>query len=516
MDNETLQAVVNEILPILAQKRIGKIFQLARYRLAIDFRPGDGRYLFLNFDPSTAPRLYLIRRRVRELEKQSELSSNFVLFARKRLANAQLFRIGKDENDRIVRFHFLGETETGDIEGYALIAQLAGRSANLFLLDSENTILESLRETSGAGQEIGQTYSPPFRETSFDAETLRRGDGEKKSLLEEIEIKLAAFPPRDVSAFQLDPPSPLSERLDYYFSQIESERDFQTLVKSAESGLRQELNKKEKLLQRLEYDLKRHGEPEDLKKRGDLLLANVATARRAGNKVYVTDFFDENAPEIEIEADENLSLPEAAEKFFARYAKARNAATELTGRIEKLYSEIADLKEKQLEFEQIIARRDENALTEFLETNKFAGAKPLQKAEQKTNKAKEPENVPGARRYRSSDGYEILVGRASKDNDYITFRVAKSLDWWLHTADYPGSHVVVRNPKRGEDLPPRTLIEAAELAAKFSRAGQAGKVAVNYTLRKFVTKPKNAAPGLVRLASFKTIMVEPKESGTRI
>lgn len=205
-------------------------------------------------------------------------------------------------------------------------------------------------------------------------------------------------------------------------------------------------------------------------------------------------------------------MPEAAEKFFAKYAKARNAANQLTERIEHLKSQISDLKSKQISLEKIIAEKDNEKLAEFVEQNGLAKAKP--KIEEKPKSKKEPEITSGVRRYRSSDGLEILVGRNSKDNDYLTMRVAKSLDWWLHAADYGGSHVVVRNPSKGE-LPQKTLIEAAQLAAKFSQAGKDTKVAVNYTQRKFVNKPKNAAPGLVRLASFRTILVEPKEAAER-
>ncbi len=115
----------------------------------------------------------------------------------------------------------------------------------------------------------------------------------------------------------------------------------------------------------------------------------------------------------------------------------------------------------------------------------------------------------GARRFISSDGFEILVGKKAKDNDYLTFRIAKSLDLWMHAADYPGSHVVIRVPNRKE-LPNRTLVEAAQLAAFYSDAREKPKAAVNYTQKKFVNKPKRAAPGLVSLASFKTILVEPK------
>lgn len=94
-------------------------------------------------------------------------------------------------------------------------------------------------------------------------------------------------------------------------------------------------------------------------------------------------------------------------------------------------------------------------------------------------------------------------------------RIAKSYDIWFHAADYPGSHVVLRNPQRKE-VPARAIAEAAQLAAKFSQAKGGPKVAVNYCEKKFVSKPKGFAPGQVRLSSFKTILVEPAEAGERI
>ena len=95
-----------------------------------------------------------------------------------------------------------------------------------------------------------------------------------------------------------------------------------------------------------------------------------------------------------------------------------------------------------------------------------------------------------------------------KSYDFITFRVARPQDVWLHAADYPGSHVVIRNPRR-DSVPHRTIIEAAEVAAFYSQAKRESKAAVHYTERKFVTKPPKAKPGLVRLSSFKTLFVEP-------
>jgi predicted ribosome quality control (RQC) complex YloA/Tae2 family protein len=126
-----------------------------------------------------------------------------------------------------------------------------------------------------------------------------------------------------------------------------------------------------------------------------------------------------------------------------------------------------------------------------------------------------PTTIPGVRRYSSSDGYEILVGRAARDNDTLTFKIAKPNDLWLHAADYPGSHVIIRNPTRKE-IPHRTLLEAAQLAAHFSQANKDPKVDVHYTERKFLSKPKGAAPGLVRMSRFKSLVVAPADNLRRV
>ena len=165
------------------------------------------------------------------------------------------------------------------------------------------------------------------------------------------------------------------------------------------------------------------------------------------------------------------------------------------------------LRGKRLRLESAIAGGDVSALGEF--------EKRKTRQTARTKKERASLTIPGVRRYRSSDGYEVLVGRTARDNDQLTFRIARANDLWLHAGDYPGSHVIVRNSSRTE-VPQRTVIEAAQLAAKFSQASKDSKVSIHYALRKFLTKPKGAAPGLVRMSRFKTITVEPSENIERI
>src|SRR6266852_7351241 len=134
MDDESIKEIVAEIEPLLAGRAPGKTFQLDSVSLAIDFHLRDHGYLFVRVEPAE-PRIYLIKRRVRDLEKQSTAPSHIALALRKELAKAKVISAAKDPDDRIVRFRFAGEDELGNPNQRTLVAQLTGRSANLFLLD---------------------------------------------------------------------------------------------------------------------------------------------------------------------------------------------------------------------------------------------------------------------------------------------------------------------------------------------------------------------------------------------
>ncbi len=280
-------------------------------------------------------------------------------------------------------------------------------------------------------------------------------------------------------------------------SELEIER-FDKLAAAVRRTASTAIAKQRKLLTNLNGDLEKHGNPEQWKRSGDLLLANLNNAIRDGDTVLVVDYFDENAPTVSIIGDRNLPVSEIAEGYFRRYTKARNGKLVIN---ERIAATLADIESK-LALMSRIEEAIESGDSAFLESIR----QPRRTATEVRPKKKKDIEFNGARRFVSSDGFEILVGKKAKDNDLLTFRVARSLDTWMHAADFPGSHVVIRNPNRKE-IPQKTLIEAAQLAAFYSNARELDKAAVNYTLKKFVNKPKRSAPGLVSLASFKTLYV---------
>lgn len=476
MNTTTLTLLVDEISPKLIGKKFGRIFQLSRYELVIDLRLPESQYLFFDLSPASAA-IFLIRRKLREIEKLSSLSSNFAQALKKHLSGASVLSVHQIPEERILEIGFDAVNEGGEQRELELLAQFTGRSTNLFLLDENGYIISAARESSIEGQSMGTTYAQPYREIQVKADTAKAMD-------------LA------VSAANGSP----SEAVDAFRTALADEERFQRLARSSLNKVTSEIAKNEKLLARLQLDLQGHGDPEKWKRYGDLLLANVATAERFEDKVSLIDLFDPETPKIMIEVEKDHSITEAAEGYFRRYTKARNAAKEITSRIAVTEEKLKTLAAEKQNIESAILRRDEQTLLAVSpQNNKVAG-----KA-----RSRKPETRSGTRRFISSDGFEILVGKKSTDNDELTFRIARSMDLWLHAADYPGSHVIIRNTNK-KDIPNRTLVEAAKLAAFYSQGNSQPKAAVHYTYKKFVNKPKKAPPGLVRLASFKTVLVEPE------
>ena len=469
MQLDLVRHVVEELRTTLSGRYLGKIYQLTPLSFAFDFGL-RGSFLYVSVEPSS-PRVYLIERRARDLQKASIQLTYFGQLFRARTNGGALVSVVKDPLDRIIRLTFRSENNSF----WRLVVQLTGRTANLFLLDELNRIVAALRNPKD--QLLGQVYSPP------PAPEHSR----------ERSVSISGSP---------------SAYADAYFSEIDAAKAFDSRASALRSRLRTSIQRQRKLKQHLNQDLVDHGDPGEHKKAGDLLLANVATAVRDGKKVLLTDYYADGAPQIELEIDENTSLQDEAARRFRLYTKAKHAREEVVGRLANVDRDFAQLETRAEDLERLIRDRDLSALENFFE-------KPPSPTPTKQTSMAPPKTIPGVRRYLSTDGYEVLVGRSSRDNDTLTFRIAHPNDLWMHAGDYPGSHVVIRNPTRKE-IPHRTIIEAAQLAGKFSQASEDAKVVIHYTERKFLSKPKGAAPGLVRLSRFRSITVEPKEAISRL
>jgi predicted ribosome quality control (RQC) complex YloA/Tae2 family protein len=482
MDDASIAEIVTEIQPLIVNRAPGKIFQFNASAFAIDFGLRDRGFLFISVEPAE-PRLYLIKRRVRDLEKASSPLSAFALGLRKELGDTKVTSVEKESADRIVQFHFDGRDELGHSKHRTLTAQLTGKSANLLLIGGDNKIIQAARRTKIPGQHLGEVYEKPTAQQAGTSHT------QPSALLGQIQSGQFGTP---------------SEAADAYFTSLFAEKELAAQRTAALADLRRKISQQEKLLDQLQRDLKSHSHADQQKRWGDLLLANLSTGRRQGDRVELIDYFVEGNPTVDLEMDESTTLQEEAARRFALYSRSKRAVARITMRVEATRNELIAL---QSEHERL-----QSEPLPIADGSASPIATPIREPSSSPRRA--TKRIPGTRRYVSSDGLEILVGRTARDNDHLTFKIANPNDLWLHAADYGGSHVVVRNSTR-KAIPHRTLIEAAQLAGWFSQAKKDPKVDVHYTERKFVSKIKGAKPGLVRLQRFKTLTIQPKEAGTK-
>lgn len=572
MENFTLHAIVQELAALLTGFRVGKIYQLGTTDLALDFRLRDGRWLLISTDPNRMA-MYLTARSIKQLDPEARIDTPFVALGKKYLSGARLIEVEKTGYDRVVRFSFLAEDESGKESKRDLVVQLTGRSANVFLLEQEQIIV-SLRERQSDENSYHELLPPADKLDPFELSPEKltalieasEGDlvaaarvnliGFGRQYAEEFAARAQQQAPEKALAQMLTEifsaaPNPvvyssapleemkrqigatefslafapiefehlqtlhhtnfatINQAADVYFTLLDERRNFLAERQKIETNIAARLKKLNALRKNLERELTTFSKGETHQRYGELLLSNLHQANKNEAAFIVTDFYDPEQSIIEIPTANKATAKEAAEHYFKLARKARHGLAAINTRLPEAQAEIAALESQLANLRSLTQR------AELKDFNQPTGISP-QKPNQKSPAAKQEKAISGVRRYLSSDGFEILVGRTSRDNDNLTQRIAKSLDLWFHAADYPGSHVILRNPKRSE-IPPRSLIEAAQLAAKFSHAKNVSgaKVAVNYCEKKFVSKPKGFAPGQVRLSAFKTILVEPFEAGKR-
>ena len=163
MNLAELEIVSVELREVLVGKYFGKIFPLGRRSLATDFRLPGPHYLFIAAE-SAAPRIHLIKRRLRDLERSSEHPSPFHLLLKKYLSDARLLSIDQVADDRILSMRFVAPDEIKESVERSLIVQLTGKSSNLFLLNENDLIIGSLADKDIDGQRVGEQYEPPKTE----------------------------------------------------------------------------------------------------------------------------------------------------------------------------------------------------------------------------------------------------------------------------------------------------------------------------------------------------------------
>lgn len=249
-------------------------------------------------------------------------------------------------------------------------------------------------------------------------------------------------------------------------------------------------------------ELKKSADREALRRRGDLIAANLWRAQKGMRELECEDYYTEGCPVVKLRLDPLKTPQQNAAQAYKEYRKAETAErylTELIANGEKQLDYLESVLDalSRVESERDVQEiRDELMSTGLLKASK--GGK-----QRRTRPA-------GPMRFVSDTGYEILVGRNNAQNDELTTRLARRTDIWLHTQHVHGSHVIIRCMDTEPDG--QTLAEAASLAVYYSEGREAGKIPVDYTQVRRVKKPSGSLPGKVVYTDYRTIVAEADES----
>ena len=489
----------------------------------------------------------------------------FCMLLRKHLSGARIRAIEQPELERLLLIRLAARDEMGDESEKTLAVELIGRSANIVLVGADGRIIDCLRRMEyggeGRGMLPGMIYRLPpkqnktpffgctdeelaavlggFSGGEIDRELLNRFSGLSPLICRELAYRsrgdlgllaenalalretVAAgdLVPTLVSidgtaceysfmainqygtAAQTERFDDFSSLLDAFYARRDREesrkrrsRELMRSVKSAYDRLDRKL-----ALQRKE--LSETAGREEIRRRAELITANIYRMKKGQQELVCENYFEENCPEIRIGLDP-LKTPQqnaaALYKEFARKKAAEEHLTVLIAEGEKQRDYLAAVLD---EIERAETERDLADIRRELSETGY-----LKKQRGGKNERAKPQTPL---RFRSSDGFEILVGRSNIQNDELSFRIARRTDLWLHTQRIHGSHVILRTD--GLEPPQTTLEEAASLAAYYSQGRKAGRIPVDCTQVRHVKKPSGAMPGAVLYTDYVTLTAEASE-----
>jgi predicted ribosome quality control (RQC) complex YloA/Tae2 family protein len=472
-----LKQVVDELAVLVPGAKVDKVVQTGGNTLALHLRAKHGRcFLLVAADPSL-PRMHLLARKPHGADRPS----GFFLQLRKHLAGSRIGRVLLPSGDRLVELSL-----AADGRRYRLYAELFGPRPNIVLTDDAGVIVAVLapRPPDGRGRRAllpGMRYEQPAAPAG--ARSLAGGE-------------TAVLP-------QGSGPAAVNEAAERLYEGILAGRGAAALRRELERSVRRARERAERRSRAVEQDLERAGKAEEHRMRGELLLANLRLIRSGMERV---DLSGPDGSPVTVPLDPDKSPAENAEAWFRRYKKAKAALAVVRERLDDAAEQAEVLRLAQEELAQTADQGRLEALrARFLRMGLIPG-----RGAGKDGRRKAEASAPAAP-YRtvSLEGWEVLVGTSAAGNDYLTTKLARPDDLWLHAEGMPGSHVVVRNPGK-RDVPQPVLKRAASLAAWYSKGRGATKVPVAYTAAKYVRKPRGAKPGTVVLAERRTVMAVPE------
>ncbi len=463
LNKAELERVLAEITPLLHGGWTQKIQQPAADTLIFDVRtPGRTHRLLISARPETS-RLHLTSQH----PPNPPTPPAFCQFLRAHFQGAKIDAMHQVPNDRIVEIAF-----TGKDGRQTLVCELTGKKANVLVLNAERRVL---RDLAHQRDRIGQPYAAPPHQEHISRETR---------------------PVRFTGSSGTE--APISAEIEAYYRDKESSLTFDHVKEARRQALKRTIKKEQRRVAAWQEDLSKAAKYRGYDRYGELIKANLSTIAKGAERITVVDYFDETLPDVTIPLDSAKSPQGNMDDYFRKHRKYLTADKELTPRIAQAERELRRLREELLAIEH-------GTWTPPAATPTAPHA-TVQTAALKRRSSGDTRRHGPFRRFVSTDGLPIFVGRNAQENDELTFGLAKSDDLWLHARGTPGSHVVVRLGK-GAEPPVETLRDAATLALLYSDLKKSGKGEVIYTRRKWVKKAKGQAPGAVLVTQEKSLHI---------
>jgi len=482
--------IEDEIEQLAGRSTLQRVLEPGERAVVLRLRATGATHFLQISTRRNATRLHFIDRK----PEQPDEPSSFAMLLRKWLHGAPMRGVRQIRGDRVVELEFAvvdprverDETERPERTPAYLVAELAGRVGNIYLLDSERRVVGKQTAEAIASRNFprGQRWEPPpappdpeaGREIRWDLETL------------------------DADAFLR------SEAVAAHYDELRRKRRSDALRDRLESGLEHQLDRLERRIDHVEEDLEEVENADRYRKRAELLQSAYGRIDSGADMAEVPDFYDDEMPTVEIPLDPRKTLEENIDHYYHqanRYEEARE-------RVETRLLESVELRDRVAETLERLRcddlPRDPDALEQL--EQKWIEEDLLPEPTPSTGHAENRADDRPYREFRADSGRRILVGKTAADNDTLTTKVARGRDIWLHARDWAGAHVVLRIHDRGESPRTQDLLDAATLAAHFSNGRNDTVVEVGYTRAKHVRKTGDLPPGRVFVSDEQTLAVE--------
>jgi predicted ribosome quality control (RQC) complex YloA/Tae2 family protein len=292
-----------------------------------------------------------------------------------------------------------------------------------------------------------------------------------------------------------------SQALEQHFEWLGATRKIEQVRASLLSQLRRVQLAREVAMSDLEQAADAAARAGELQLRGQLLLAHASTIPPEASQVELYDY-EGNLLTIRLNPD--LSPIENANRLFDKAKRAKGAAEVVHEQLARMQSD-----HEQLGI-AILRAEDAESVADLEEVQVLADERRWLHHQPAPTRTKEERPYQGhsIRELIAPGGWRVLYGEKAEANDFLTTRVAKPNDWWLHVRGGASAHVIIVTQNHPEKVSREALMFAAKVAVMHSPSKHSGYVPVDYCLKKHVRRPRGAAPGTALYTQEKTLHID--------